>query len=123
MIFLHIVDDYYLQGCLANLKQKSWWEKNAPDGLYEYDYIIALIEHGFSWTFTMMLPIAIYMFANNKFNDITWISSYIAFFILNWFLHSYIDNLKANEKRINLIFDQCFHIWQIICTWLTIFFL
>ena len=30
MIFLHIVDDYYLQGILASMKQRGWWEKNAP---------------------------------------------------------------------------------------------
>ena len=39
MIFCHIVDDYYLQGKLASMKQKSWWEKNAPDRLYKYDYL------------------------------------------------------------------------------------
>ena len=31
MVFLHIVCDYYLQGILAQMKQKSWREKNAPD--------------------------------------------------------------------------------------------
>ena len=39
MLFCHIVDDYYLQGWLASAKQKSWWEKNAPDELYKNDYI------------------------------------------------------------------------------------
>ena len=42
MIFLHIVDDYYLQGWLASAKQKSYWEQNAPDELYKHDYIMAL---------------------------------------------------------------------------------
>jgi hypothetical protein len=55
MIFLHIVDDYYLQGFLASLKQKRWWEKNAPDKLYRKDYIMALLEHAFSWTFMIMI--------------------------------------------------------------------
>ena len=27
MVFLHIVDDYYLQGILASMKQKQWWLK------------------------------------------------------------------------------------------------
>ena len=27
MIMMHIVDDYYLQGILASMKQKSWWMK------------------------------------------------------------------------------------------------
>lgn len=51
MLFFHLFDDYKLQGILANMKQRSWWEKNAPDDLYKNDYIIALIEHAFSWTF------------------------------------------------------------------------
>ena len=59
MLFLHIVDDYYLQGILTKLKQKSWWEENAPNKLYKHDYIIALIEHAFSWTFMIMLPFTI----------------------------------------------------------------
>lgn len=25
MIFMHIIDDYCLQGILASMKQKSWW--------------------------------------------------------------------------------------------------
>ena len=39
MLFLHVVDDYYLQGILASMKQKSWWQKNAPDNLYNLFYI------------------------------------------------------------------------------------
>lgn len=58
MLFCHIVDDYYLQGILASMKQKKWWQENAPDKLYEYDYLIALLMHGFSWAFMIMLPIA-----------------------------------------------------------------
>ena len=27
---MHIVDDYYLQGILAKMKQKSWWKEVAP---------------------------------------------------------------------------------------------
>ena len=30
MIFLHIVDDFYLQGVLAKFKQKDWWKENYP---------------------------------------------------------------------------------------------
>jgi hypothetical protein len=58
MIFCHIVDDYYLQGILASMKQKKWWQENAPDKPYKYDYIWALIMHSFSWAFMIMLPIA-----------------------------------------------------------------
>ena len=36
MFFCHIVDDYYLQGCLANMKQATWWEQYG--GVYRNDY-------------------------------------------------------------------------------------
>ena len=96
MIFCHIVDDYYLQGPLAKFKQKSWWEENYPAKMYKYDYIIALLEHAFSWTFMMMLPL----------------------FIANLIIHSIIDYMKANMKIINLTVDQLLHILQILITWL-----
>jgi len=40
MFFLHIIDDFKLQGILADFKQKSWWKKNYPNELYKYDWII-----------------------------------------------------------------------------------
>ena len=112
MIFCHIVDDYYLQGFLASAKQKSWWEKNSPDKLYENDYIMALCEHAFSWTFMIMIIPTIYTYYHSL--------SYIAIlnmFSLNWTIHCIVDNLKANKKKINLIQDQLIHIGQIILTW------
>lgn len=109
MIFCHIVDDYYLQGWLASAKQKEWWEKNAPAKLYEKDYIWALLMHSFSWTFMVMLPIAIY----NGF-DINVI--FMIMFTLNMAIHALVDNLKANKKLINLWTDQILHLIQIILT-------
>ena len=114
MLFLHIVDDYYLQGILAQMKQKSWWKENAPDELYKNDYKVALLEHAFSWTFMIMLPITITMIIqNNYINRI-----YITCFIMNWILHAVIDHLKANRKTINLVIDQSCHILQIVVTWI-----
>ena len=110
MIFLHIIDDYKLQaGVLNNLKQKKFWEENAPDKLYKYDYIWALIMHSFSWSFMIMLPIAFYMDFNIN-------SSFIWMFILNILIHAYTDDLKANRHKINLIHDQLTHIAQITLT-------
>lgn len=48
MVLCHIVDDFYLQGILAQLKQKKWWAENANDLLYRNDYVIALIIHSLS---------------------------------------------------------------------------
>lgn len=111
MIFCHIVDDYYLQGWLASAKQKSWWEQNAPDKLYKYDYIAALFMHSFSWTFMVMLvpTVRVVLFGG------TW---YPLLFAGNVMIHMFVDDLKANKKRINLIQDQSIHMLQILWTWL-----
>lgn len=115
MIFLHLVDDYYLQGILASMKQKSWWEKNAPDKIYNKDYIIALLEHAFSWTFMVMIVPVVYVYKTTTYN-VPSLLPYI--FICNWLIHAYIDNLKANKHAINLIQDQSIHLVQIIITWI-----
>lgn len=125
MIFLHIVDDYYLQGVLANMKQRGWWEKNAPDRKYKNDYLMALAMHAFSWTFMIMLPAIVYHFILQII--ITEVAmliitfSYI--FILNWTIHFLVDNAKANNKALNLIQDQLIHIGQIVFTWFMFFIL
>ena len=111
MIFLHIVDDYKLQaGVLNNLKQKKFWEENAPDKLYKHDYIWALIMHSFSWSFMIMLPFAYILNFNLNI-------PFIIIFVLNLITHAIIDDLKANRHAINLIQDQIFHVIQIILTW------
>ena len=115
MIFLHIVDDYYLQGILASLKQKSWWEKNAPDALYKYDYIMALFMHSFSWAFMIMVAPVVYILNNHI--DFTIFGIILLFFIMNLYIHMITDDAKANRKRINLIQDQLIHLAQIFITW------
>lgn len=109
MIFLHIVDDYYLQGWLASAKQRSYWQENAPNKLYKYDYIWALIMHSFSWSFMIMLPIAFTMSLK-----ITPFFCYIL--ICNLIVHAITDDAKANKKLINLWIDQIVHLCQICLT-------
>lgn len=109
MIFLHIVADYNLQGWLASAKQKSYWEENAPDPKYKYDYLCALVTHSFAWSFMIMLPVF-----------------YIHGFVVNWrlccilvvntIIHAWVDNMKANDKTINLWQDQAAHLAQILYT-------
>lgn len=113
MLLAHIVDDYYLQGWLASAKQKKWWEKNAPDTLYKHDYIMALFCHALSWSIMIFLPILIYSLINNI--DLQWF--YLAIPI-NLCIHAFIDDLKANKLKINLIVDQSIHFIQICATWL-----
>lgn len=109
MIFCHIVDDYYLQGILASLKQRLWWKQRASEPKYKYDYIWALIMHSFSWAFMIMLPIA---FVMNFEIDIL----FGIIFGINVVIHAIVDNEKANKQRINLWTDQILHLAQIFGT-------
>ena len=119
MIFLHIVDDYYLQGWLASAKQKSWWEQNAPDELYKHDYIMALFMHGFSWAFMIMLIPSMYaLITTTNINNTSLAIALILF--TNLCIHITIDNAKANLKKINLVQDQLIHLIQIIITWISL---
>lgn len=107
MLFCHIVDDFYLQGILAKMKQKSWWKENAPQSLYKYDYMIALIEHAFSWTFMIHVPIII------VYKEVV-----LLWFIVNVFIHAVVDNAKANRLSMSLVQDQFIHILQVVVLWL-----
>lgn len=109
MIFCHIADDYYLQRLLANLKQKSFWKKNAPDKMYKYDYIMALLMHSLSWSFMVMLPLLVYF-------DFDPPNLFFVLYAFNTAIHAIVDDLKANKRQINLITDQCAHITQIFVT-------
>lgn len=120
MIVLHIFADFHLQGILADMKQKSWWEeqeykiikkkKDYGDGIewiYYMDYIPALWLHAFEWSFIICIPLL-------WFIGFDW-SIFVAL-IINTMLHAYIDHLKCNTLQINLIQDQLLHFAQIILT-------
>lgn len=109
MIFCHIVDDYYLQGWLASAKQKKYWVENAPGEMYKYDYVWALFMHSFSWTFMIMLPIAIV-------NCFDLGIAFLIAFMINMVMHAFVDDLKANKLKINLWVDQIIHLCQIAIT-------
>ncbi len=111
MIFFHIVDDYYLQGILAQMKQKKFWKENAPDEKYKYDYIWALIMHAFSWAFMVMLPLTFVTAVGPLF--------YVVFAV-NVAIHAYVDHMKANQFKINLWQDQLAHMAQIVLTFIVL---
>lgn len=109
MLFLHVVDDFGLQGIMCDMKQKAWWTRQTDDPKYEYDYLPVLACHAFSWSFMTMLPVAAYhRFAAD--------AAFVATIIANTLVHAWIDNLKANRLRINLIQDQAMHAAQILAT-------
>ena len=110
MILAHIVDDYYLQGILASMKQKKWWlEQKGYKDMYKNDYTMALLMHSMSWSIMILLPVMIFTTTPGA---VIW-----AFFVINALIHYYVDNLKANELKINLVEDQSVHLLQILTTW------
>ena len=112
MIFCHIVDDYYLQGILASMKQKAWWRKQESyNENYKHDYIIALIMHAFSWAFMISIPLII---VGAKEIGIA------VAIMINATIHAIIDDLKANKKKINLVQDQYCHFLQVLMTFIFI---
>ena len=115
MLFCHIIDDYYLQGWLASAKQKTWWEQNAPDPLYEKDYRMALVEHAFSWACSIHFPVLVFFWYYSLSLNLF---VFLFIFFGDWVLHAVVDNMKANKKSINLITDQYAHFTQIVVTWL-----
>lgn len=120
MIFMHIIDDFKLQGIMASMKQKSWWEKQEGyNKKYRYDYIPALLCHAFSWSMMIHLPILVYY--NFDMGD-QW--EFFIFMIISQFLvHAFVDNAKANWKAINLAYDQITHVYQIGLSWMLLIIL
>lgn len=116
MLFCHVFDDYKLQaGVLNNLKQKTWWrEQPEYNEHYRYDYIVGLIMHSISWSFMIMLPLAIYLSFNITL-------PFVIIFLCNVLVHAVVDDLKANRKVINLVVDQAVHMIQIATTAILIF--
>lgn len=110
MIFLHIMDDFGLQGILAKMKCKSFWEDESS--FYRQDWIAALVMYAFSWTFMIMLPIAVYRYKLDVSIE------FCIIFLINLIIHALVDHLKANYKYIDLVGDQFIHILQIICTFM-----
>lgn len=108
MIFLHIVDDFYLQGILAKMKRRK--------GNGNYDYTAALIIHGYSWSWMVHLPFTSLMVLCDKFQHAPTLALSI---ILHAGLHAIIDHEKTNNHWFGLAEDQIFHIVQVVLIWAT----
>lgn len=108
MIFAHIFADFKFQGdFMATYKQKKNWESYVCDKggkKYENDYIVVLLVHSFSWAFITYLPLLYY----------ECYIYYALLVILQTPIHAYIDHLKCNLLKINLVTDQVLHLVQIV---------
>lgn len=121
MFYFHILDDYKLQGVLASMKQKSWWEKQDEySSFYAKDFMMALFEHGMCWAISISMPLMFYELFINNLSRINYIFIVI---VINMLCHIIIDDLKANKKKINLVTDQLLHFCQISLTWFFYFFI
>lgn len=104
MIWCYLIDDYVLQGVLARMKQKKYWQENAPQTLYKYDYLMALLCHSLMLSISIMIPTII------SGNFIWWLIP------INTCIHFIVDDLKANKLKINLVTDQSIHFIQVALT-------
>ncbi len=110
MLFLHVLDDFHLQGILAKMKQKKWWkEQKGFKDLYKDDYKTALLMHCLSWSIIVTSPLWIIGTSQNTLMLIVFTNAAI---------HYWIDDLKCNQMKISLETDQMMHIIQIYITWL-----
>lgn len=109
IVFLHVIADFLLQNnFLATYKQKKNWEPYVKENSnYKYDYIVVLLVHSFIWAFVTFSPILfVYKLA----------PEFIITIIINTIVHGFIDHLKCNRNKINLITDQFMHLVQISVT-------
>ena len=115
----HYLADFTLQGCLAQMKQKQWWKDTINKynsehidglsfGLFRKDWRTSLIAHGLYWSLVTFLPVILFTNANDAF--------LIGVVFINAFIHSLIDDMKANLHTINLRQDQLAHLIQITIT-------
>ena len=111
MVFCHVIEDFHVQGILADLKQRMWWKDNVTQKgfghRYDKDYLAALLIHGFEWSFFVHIPVMYFI----NFDPIVCIS-----IIINAIIHAIIDDLKCNRLKLNLWQDQILHLTQIAAT-------
>ena len=114
LLYMHILDDFVFQGILSKLKRKVFWLKDKEyKEIYKYDYIISLIIHALSWTISINIPVMFILYQYNKLDNMMYTIIFIIEFLLNWLIHSIVDDLKANKMKINLITDQLIHFIQV----------
>ncbi len=141
MLLMHYIEDFHLQGCLANLKQKKWWEKEVAENLfhskddnpqhrerllfysqYRNDYKMSLFTHSIENALFVMLPLIVDMLISEftHCQQNTWIL-FIPSTILICVSHYFIDDSKANKMKINLVQDQLYHLCVILLIFLCYF--
>lgn len=104
MCFMHIVDDYYLQGFLAQGKTKTFWVNNGVED--NTSHWVCLISHGFSNSVMISIPPIVLVLIN----DIPILDDICVAIVFMTVIHAILDNIKANMKITTLIVDQLSHL-------------
>ena len=105
MVLLHVMEDFHIQGRMADMKQKAFWK---PYGeMYARDHIPVLLLHGFEWSMFVSLPILITSWSSVS-------AGFMAVVVANGLIHSLVDHLKCNSLKLSLVQDQAIHITQIV---------
>jgi len=138
MLLAHIIEDFHLQGRMADMKQKAWWYHSIQDAVidterragrttdvqdpsfksfvdmrmeqYGKDYIPILILHGFEWVICVSIPVMIY-------TGFELSTGYLVMMTAMAFVHAYVDHMKCNKLVFNLVEDQAIHIAQVVVLW------
>lgn len=124
MLLMHYIEDFHLQGCLANLKQKEWWKKQINENpkihtvfehsIYKNDYKMSLFAHSIENALFVMLPLIIDLLITEFVKGMfAWVF-FIPAIILICTTHYVIDDEKANKMKINLVQDQLLHLGFIV---------
>ena len=115
---LHVFADFTLQGLFGNLKSKFWWmdacnnlkgivSKKVVYSKCKRDFMAGLLIHSAYWALITFFPIWYFCESDVKM---------LAVLVPNVAIHYFVDDLKANKLKINLIEDQLIHLGQIIVT-------
>ena len=85
------------------------FDKDMEETMYRNDYVAALLTHSFMWAFMTFVPLL--LIGQNY-----WLL--ILIIVVNSIIHLLIDNIKANFYLISLCKDQCWHINQILISFI-----
>lgn len=105
MVAMHVIEDFHLQGRMAEMKQRSWWE-GYPE-MYSGDWVPVILLHGMEWSVLVSLPLLLLTGL-----DVGW--WFAAMVTANGLIHAGVDHLKANDFKIDLVRDQTAHMAQIV---------
>lgn len=113
MIFCHIIGYFRLLGFFGKVKKGLWW---GDEDKYKNDRMVVLLEHGFSWSFIMHLPIFVLALisGNGLVMQVLPIS-----IIAQAIAHSCFSNEKDNSQINSLLEDQVLHFVLTIGAWVS----